>query len=159
MESLGWTVKPATAQEDYRNHIDAWVKRESDFVPYQIKYRDSGDDILVEVIKYWKPEMFKAGLQESDYNGRDMFGESVYQIGLNMGRNKLRIRSIVESHEIAKVMTKELSLNYPKRTLVTDFGTIRLICDPANGREKIIAYIRPEVFVNREDISLPAPLW
>jgi hypothetical protein len=164
MKGLGWIVRGATAQEDMFRHIDAWIKRTpaSPEVPVQIKYRDSGDDILVEVIKYWTPDMFHRRLQESDFNGRDMSGNAAFYVGLNQARDTLRIRPISEAHSLAKSMTEVLAADFSnlgKRTAFSRAGIIRLVPDPANGREKVMAYIRPDAFNMKEDVKLKSALW
>ena len=164
MRDVGWSVKPARDQEDYMQHIDAWVKKtpQSAAIPVQIKYRDAGDDILLEVIKYWSSEMFTRPLMDSDFNGRDMSGVAIQYVGLNLSRDVLRVRSIKEGREIAKDMTEILANDFKtmgRQIVKCKEGTIRITPDPANGREKVIAYINPEAFTDKQDIKLKNPLW
>ena len=49
MNAAGFMVTAATAQEDLYQKIDGWLDGQS----IQIKYRETGDDILFEVYKDW----------------------------------------------------------------------------------------------------------
>jgi hypothetical protein len=164
LKNIGWIVRPASPQEDMVRHIDAWIKKTEDSAetPVQIKYRDSGDDILMEVIKFWSGEMFTRPLTDMDFNGRDMSGSAVLYVVLNQARDMLRIRRISEAKDIAKKMTEMLAVDYKmmgKRNLNTRTGTIRITPDPATGRDKVMAYINPDAFNNKQDLPTEKPLW
>lgn len=144
-EASGWDIVPSAASADMKDKIDGYVKTESKLTPIQIKYRDTGDDILMEVEKDGRP-------------GRDMVGMAQLYVVLNQMGTTIRVRSANEAKQIAEQMKQDL---FASGNLVhtSAQGQIRMQNDPRDGKHKIIAYIKAESFQKKMDFQLKKRIW
>lgn len=143
-EALPWVIERGTAEEDMGG-IDGWydhlkggatVTRKT----IQLKMRQSGDDILLEVIKPWR------GLIE--YSGRDVVGAAV------------DIYFCVNSRRVLRVYTAGVLMGVVNR-LIEGFrgkgeryygeeGEVRVVTDPSHesnykhGKvKKVVVFVNP----------------
>lgn len=128
----GLKLKEPSSKEDMYDKIDGWWTTPQGQMPIQIKYRDTGDDILFEVMKDY----------EQGVPGRDMIGKAVYYAVLNRSRTIVMV-SVAE----AKMLIKKA------RDLADAQGfdhqgnfawgnvSLKLRPDPSTGQTKMMAYI------------------
>lgn len=154
LKDKGFNITSATVSQDMHDKIDGWLDGNK---PVQIKYRDTGDDILMEIIKPFAPNM----VNNYTFSGRDMRGKAEIYISLNLARDIIRIRDAKAIKQLAQNLTHEFIDYYQKtnlRSLTTKEGTVKFTEDPANHVGKIMAYISPNA-VPGQDIKLSEPLW
>lgn len=164
LKKLGINMEPAAVNQDMFDKVDAfWTTDQGVKLPVQFKYRDSGDDILLELIKNWTPAVFqKDQLVDTDFTGRDMVGKSKVYACLNRKGDVIRIRTTKEAKEIAKKMVQRLANEFKlmgNRSVKTQYGEVKITRDPASGKEKVMAYINPSVFTFSKDLNLKNSLW
>lgn len=153
-ENLGWQIVPASVSEDKFDKIDGWIVEAGQKTPLQIKYRDksSGSDIFMEVIKDY--------LHKTP--GRDMVGKAKIYVTLSNDGKLLMIRQADEAKKIANEMAEEfdkkLLINPNLTKLQTRYGTIMISPDPATGVKKLKAYIDPNAFSWKKNITLDRSL-
>jgi hypothetical protein len=140
VEGRNVVFEEPTNQEDLYDKIDAWLinpigKRYS----VQIKYRESGDDIIFEVCKdipSWSP-------------GRDLL--SVSQLYLFVDRDKTaRLYWTAPIHADAQVLFEQAKKDlteHPEKTQWFGEGyEMFRRPDRANGKDKLVAFFSPRRF-------------
>lgn len=144
---LGWEIEPPSAADDMYGKIDGWLVQAGHKVGIQVKYRDTGNDILFEV-------------EKNDRPGRDMKSQADLYACLNKSGNVIRIRLAAEAKRIAQEMFKRLQVSGSK-VVTTEKGQIRYQTDPENASiEKVVAYINPDAFTGaKKDINLSSAIW
>lgn len=143
----GLIFQQATEVEDKERKIDRWLIEGSKRTPVQIKYRESGDDLLVEVYSKW----YGWG---SEYNkiGRDMIGSA--QLYLVLRKDK-RTVVIVDSNVLKKIVNEMLEvaegLKWENKVFnhfkVSGQVQLRVQHDPYDGRMKMVAYVPANVVI------------
>jgi len=146
-ENTGWKIDPASKSEDMHDKIDGWVHFQGQKLPIQVKYRDSGDDILLEVYNS----------ERSGGDGRDMVGRAALYACMNKAGDTIRVRDASQLKMVAKNLKTQL-MESGKNVLSNRFGQIRWTNDPSSGIKKIIAYLKAEAFTGK-DISLKKSVW
>lgn len=137
--SCGMQLREPTSQEDMYDKIDGWWNTGTKEEPIQIKYRDTGADILFEVMK--------------DYHrhvpGRDMIGKAAYYAVMTGGN------IVVVEVEQAKKMIREAVRQAegggfnPRGDYQTTEGlSLKLRPDPRSGQTKLMAYIPVNILRN-----------
>jgi len=158
LQAAGWQIRPASESQDKYDKIDGFKLNGSVAVPFQIKYRDSGDDILMEVLKGDLPLQ---GVPH--FNGRDIIGSAAMYVCLNKAGNLMRIRSAVEAKAMALKLAKMLVADYQRdngnRVVTQPEGQARMTVDPATGQKKIMAFLSPHVFKQKLDLPIHNSLW
>lgn len=136
--ACGLHLRQPTSREDKYDKIDGWWDDGSGSEqPLQIKYRDTGDDILFEVMK--------------DYNrgvpGRDMVGRAVYYAVLNRSGGHIVMVEVAEAKRLinAAVAAAEQEGfddrgNYRFRA-GRSMVFLKIRPDPQSGQDKLMAYI------------------
>jgi hypothetical protein len=173
MEALihmyGWDIDPSTDSQDMHEKVDGWIMQTDDKVgilnemtPLQVKYRDTGDDLLMEVIKKWSPDMLDIPC-ESCCTGRDMKGLATIYAVLDQGGRIIRMRKVHEARTLARHLLRRLFEEHrsnPKTKCITlDKSQIRFTRDPSTRLPKVIAYLNPESFQWKVDYKLDKPIW
>jgi hypothetical protein len=173
LTDAGWKITPASQSQDMFDKIDGFVHLSNTVLPIQIKYRDSQDDILLEVMKGWTPEKFGVGVP-IEFNGRDMIGHAAIYVSLSKDGNTIRVRSANEAKSVAESMVRRLKDNYRKSggketSLQTPKGEAKITNDPANpSLRKVMAFIKPgaltkklppELMTFGMDIPLRTSFW
>lgn len=129
----GMKLRGASTQEDKFDKIDGWWQTPSGEKPIQIKYRDTGDDILFEVMK--------------DYNrgipGRDMIGKAEFYAVLSRVGGKIVLVSVKEAKLLIKEMQSRADQEgFDQRGNYRMGGAmLRVRPDPSSKQEKLMAYI------------------
>ena len=128
----GLKLRQPSNQEDMYDKIDGWWETPDGAKPIQIKYRDTGDDILFEVMKD-----YRLGVA-----GRDMIGKAEFYAVLNRG-GKIVLVSVAEAKQLIEEMRSKAEQegfddrgNYKMGDAI-----LRVRPDPRSQQEKLMAYI------------------
>lgn len=137
LKNFGADIVPATSRsEDVHDKIDAWWKsKKSDSVySVQIKFRESGDDIIFEIIR------------DIDRNvpGRDMKGDVDLYLVVDR-RNILRVFQAKELKRKAADLYRIFQTT-KKDHVVGNGWEYRVQYDRRDGNKKLVAYFEPKVF-------------
>lgn len=126
---IGVHITPANSFEDTRLKIDAWMT-----IPFtgqqtslQIKYRETGDDILMEVYKDW----------EKRVQGRDMVGKAEYYACVN----RLGQGVIVQVKDLKERLAKGMEAVEQKGWYKENGVEIKVRTDAYHGQMKCMAFI------------------
>lgn len=149
MQSVGFTIVPATKYEDMHLKIDAHVLCARTWKSMQIKYRKTGDDILMEVVFLdTRQGEHKAIDPSMTLDGRDMVGSSELYACLSRNGRHLRICETYVLKHLATTLTRRLLAAHARDqsvTRVTDvFGEARITTDKASRRRKVMFFARLE---------------
>lgn len=127
----GMKLREPSNQEDMYDKIDGWWETPSGEKPIQIKYRDTGNDILFEVMKD-----YRRGVP-----GRDMVGKAEFYAVLSGG--KIALVSVAEAKKLIKEMqSRAESEGFDHRGNYRMGGAIlRVRPDPRSQQDKLMAYI------------------
>lgn len=145
----GWVVSLPSSNQDRFDKIDGvLISSQESFpvalpAPIQIKYRDTGNDLLMEVC--W---LFDGNFDQPVYNlltGRDMKGKAKLYVSLDQNGETIRVRLAEEAKKNALELLKNLIKNRSK-VFTSELGQIRITRDPKDGRKKINAFINPDSF-------------
>lgn len=124
---------------DTRDKIDGYVKFPSgNTLAIQIKSRESGDDILVEVYKDY----------ERKVAGRDMVTKAQVYVVLDPSGTNIYLIPVEKIKTVVNQMVKqwEQQQKLGKNVLDTPSGTIRLQRGDIMGAMKLMAYLKPDQF-------------
>lgn len=159
-QSCGLKISPASSYEDRVLKIDGWwwPQEGGQKVAVSMKYRDTGPDLLFEVIKPYTTEPI---LDPKNFLGRDVkppggaansFNANApngakYILFLAKEGNKLSIIPAEPCYEIIGSMLHEVNdrgWNQDKdgrKAHVTSKGVLRLQTDGSSGKIKVMAYL------------------
>jgi hypothetical protein len=129
----GMKLREPSSQEDMYDKIDGWWETPSGEKPIQIKYRDTGDDILFEVMKD-----YRRGIP-----GRDMVGKAEFYAVLSRVGGKIVLVSVAEAKKLIEEMkTRAEDEGFDQRGNYRMGGAIlRVRPDPRSQQDKLMAYI------------------
>ena len=159
----GWKVDPVSTREDKYDKADGLVRFADPQVSInlpaymQVKYRDTGDDLLMEVVWELPPDAGRLDIDQL-LTGRDMKGKAQIYVNLNQAGNLIRVRSADEAKEIARTMLEQL-LTSGRRSLRIGANEIRVVQDPRDNRTKINAFLSPEAFSWKADYPVSEAMW
>lgn len=139
--ACGMKLREPSDNEDMYDKIDGWWNIGGKEEPIQIKYRDTGDDILFEVMKDYK----------NNISGRDMVGKAIYYAVLGKSSGQIIIVEVEEAKR--KIKT---AITAAKAEGFDDSGNyrtqeglmLRIRRDPQSGQEKLMAYIPVSILRN-----------
>jgi hypothetical protein len=154
LREAGWTVNPPKPNQDKYGKIDGWVERGGKWLPLQIKYRDSGDEIAMETILDFHPDQFHGSLM---FNGRDMVGGAKIYACLNKAGNVIRVCDTDEAKAAAQEAVRLLSKEFNatgKRVASTPKAEARITGDPASGRSKVMAFVKPGALSSIQNVKV-----
>lgn len=129
----GLKLHEPSGREDMYDKIDGWWEREDGLKPIQIKYRDTGDDILFEVMK--------------DINrnvpGRDMIGKAIYYAVANREGTRIVVVSVDDAKQLIEEMRDRAEREgFDNRGTYRMGGAmLRIREDPRSGQDKLMAFI------------------
>lgn len=137
----GLTINEATPEEDQQDKIDGWmVDKAGDKHSIQIKYRETGDDILFEVVK---------DLDKS-YEGRDMVSKAEFYVIVNRtGYCRLFLTAPIKkwAQKLLAMAMQDLSVKRSKRNWKgIRPWEMKITIDRAHGNRKLMAYFSPTMF-------------
>ena len=143
LRANGFQVTDPTSAEDMYQKIDCFLDGQA----AQIKYRDSGDDILYELIK---PHDLGMSLQQNmKLNpGRDFRGKAAYYVVLTRDGRKIYIIPVQHIKVVLMQAAKEYGNQALERPFKSSAGIeFKPLTDPADRRiTKVNAFIPPAVF-------------
>lgn len=143
-QEFGWVLIAATSNEDRYEKIDAFRHIEgTKFVPIQIKYRSSRDDILFEVHRFDG----KPGYP----NGRDYISRAQLYVGLSPEGKSIIVCSIEDlkkdSLEAFHLLIKSNKdrINLKKNNQIV--GSAKKCLDPFSKVEKVLYFGYKEYYI------------
>jgi hypothetical protein len=139
--ACGMKLREPSSSEDMYDKIDGWWDRGGNEEPIQIKYRDTGDDILFEVMKDY----------HRNIPGRDMIGKAVYYAVLARTGGQIVIIEVAEAKQrIQDAMQAAEQEGFDQRGnyRTRDGIMLRVRQDPQSGQEKLMAYIPVSILKN-----------
>lgn len=173
-QEFNWISTPSTSYQDKYEGIDGWITETNGrktHLPFQLKVRKTGNDILWETIKPWNRNIVNYFEDANDqiYTGKDMKCKAAYIISLGNNGSTLRIRSVSETIQKAKEMTKELIQQFRATgatTANTQWGQIKIVKDPSQQANyhmkgdvfKVNCFIRPDAFEWKHDFQFKTPI-
>jgi hypothetical protein len=136
----GLKLELPTPDEDKKQKIDAWiVDKHGVKHSLQIKYRESGDDILFEIIKD----------VEKNIVGRDWEGLAEYYFVLdrnNTGRLYLTAPIKAKATVVKRLVLEDLAVT-PEKDSWEDYGwQAKIRPDRAHGQKKLMGYFSTRLF-------------
>lgn len=152
-EQHGLNLVEPTDGEDRYQKIDRWLVEGDKRTAVQIKYRESGDDLLVEVF-----DRFHGWDHPRNKTGRDVVGDSKLYAVLRLDRTTVVLTSAARLKAIVNEMVraaKETGWTVDKGThskVLRFFKAggkceLRVQADPNDGRPKMVAYIPANVLI------------
>jgi hypothetical protein len=150
-EKSGWVISPPSVAEDKVDKIDGWITtEEGKRVAIQVKYRNTGDDIA-----------FEAELDGRD--GHDMVSKAHLYIVLDQSGTKIRAIPMQDIKVIAQRLREGLleeeKISGRKIYRTNEGEARRQALGTDLTRTKIMVYIRPEIFTNKQTFDLEKSLW
>jgi len=158
LQQIGFNLRKPNSHEDMTQKVDAWYHtKENKRVGIQIKFRQSGSDLLFEVY-----DTFVDFKHPQNKLGRDMIGcAELYAVMVNdeliVVKKQKAIDAINEMMDEARCNgwsggreTKTLYYESEGHELV-----LKMQSDPHDGRKKIVAYI-PKQFFDCVEYSMSA---
>jgi len=140
LRARGIKIADPTHAEDMYDKIDGWMEWNGKKVAVQVKFRESGDDVLFEIAK---------DLDTGDM-GRDMLCKAEFYL-VRDRKGKIRMFSVAELKTKAKALydfvLKDLVKNPDKENWGGWQGSnvnVKIVVDKAHGNRKLIAYFNPE---------------
>jgi len=129
----GMKLREPSTQEDKYDKVDGWWDTPSGEKPIQIKYRDTGDDILFEVMKD-----YRRGVP-----GRDMVGKAEFYAVLSRVGGKIVLVSVAEAKKLIEEMRAGAEdEGFDQRgNYRMGAATLRVRPDPRSQQDKLMAYI------------------
>lgn len=137
LEGCGLKLRRATIDEDKYDKIDGWWNDGTKEHPIQIKYRDTGDDAVFEVMRDYRRKVM----------GRDMIGKATFYAILSRDGQLVRIVRTSDAKEIINHMLQQTEyLGFDKTQTYRmkvpgGIAMLRIRPDSASGQEKLMAYI------------------
>lgn len=164
--SKQFTIAEATDEEDLYDKIDGYiVVKDESYIPLQIKYRETGDDIIFEVTfldKYNKnDQIVPREVSSHTLNGRDMIGYSSVYACLSQDGCSIWMCDTQAIKNKAKTMAMrlyEMYLATKRKSYRDDYGEVRITTDRSTGIRKIMFFAKPMTFAKRT-ITLSESIW
>lgn len=147
----GLPIEDASEHEDKHRKIDRWIIRDGQPVALQIKYRETGEDLLFEVY-----DKFFGWDHAGNKVGRDMIGDAREYAVLLQDRETVVIVPTAQAKALVNRMVdaaKELGFTHKSLTSETLVYNahgkkleLKIQKDPGDGRPKMVAYIPASYF-------------
>lgn len=140
LRQKGYKINDPTSTEDKYDKIDGWwIGTKGTPYSVQVKFRQSGDDILFELVKDLNKNI----------PGRDLISKAhVYLVADRSGMTRMFLTKPIKekAQHILDDIQKELKTQ-PNKTNWNGSGwQAKLQIDRAHGQPKIVAYFRPSLF-------------
>lgn len=149
LQKAGLNIQESTNREDILKKVDRWIVKNGVRTPLQIKFRESGEDVLFEVY-----DTFVGWNNPKNKTGRDMEGIATQYAVLI--RNQIVMIPVALAKEVINEMLSEVRVSgwtkkgYNGATLHYRVDghdlQLKLQSDPYDGRQKMVAYIPAEFF-------------
>lgn len=140
LRAKGMKIDDPTSSQDMMDKIDGWwLGKNNQKYPVQVKFRQSGNDILFEIVKDF----------DRNVAGRDMKSKSVlYLVADKHGKTRLYQTEPIKkkAQEILKTVQDDLKQN-PRQDRWSGNGwEAKMQYDAAHGNKKLMAYFNPNSF-------------
>jgi hypothetical protein len=141
LREKGLTIENPKDSEDKYDKIDGWLINKNSNVKYaiQIKFRETGDDIIFELVKDLDKKI----------EGRDLISKaSVYIVSDRNGKTRMLLTKEIKdkANQLLSVINSDLEKN-PDKTFWHGNGyQVRIQTDRAHGQRKMVAYFTPNLF-------------
>lgn len=140
LRQKGFKIDNPTASEDKYDKIDGWwVDKKGNRYPLQIKFRQSGNDIIFELIQN----------MTSGNEGRDLKSKAIlYIIADTHGTTRMLLVQPIKkkANEILDYIKKELLKNPNQQNFGGQGWEAKIQFDRAHGQQKLVAYFDPRLF-------------
>ena len=140
VQSRGVKFEEPTEREDIESKIDAWLINPSNKkYSVQVKYRETGDDIIFEVIKDTNRWL----------DGRDMLSVSQLYLFVNrQGKARLYWTDPIKTKakELKEIAEKDLTTNPNETKWFGEGWELKKHPDHATGTDKLVAFFNPNLF-------------
>lgn len=137
----GYQILDPSSSEDMYDKIDGWwVDKKGGKHPIQVKFRQSGDDILFELVKNL----------DLGKEGRDMKSKAtLYLVANRQGTTRLYQTKVFKdkAKEILDIVEEDLQTHPEQQFWRGNGWEARVQFDRSSGDRKIVAYFKP-TFVN-----------
>jgi len=153
--NLGLNLLPVSKSDDDERKIDRWLMYpDGRKIGLQIKYRETGSDLLFEV-----HDLFFDWGNPNNKIGRDMIGQAEQYVVLlsdrktavmiptNFAKNAIDV--LVQGAQVRWTVKSERSWNFWHHCNGVKLE-LKVQFDPCDHRRKMIAYIPPEYFIREE---------
>lgn len=140
LRQMGYKIDDPTSSEDQNDKIDGWwVDKKGGRVPLQIKFRETGDDILFELVK------------DLDRNipGRDIISKAaLYLVVDRNGKTRMFLTKPIkeQAQKIVDVLLPLIRKDDGKGFWSGNGWEVRVQRDRAHGQRKLVAYFSPGLF-------------
>jgi len=137
LRKQGVVIEDATPEEDSDDKIDGWIVKDGIRYALQVKFRETGDDILFEVVKDL----------EKNIPGRDSVSKAHYYLVVDRA-GTARLFLIAPIKKLAlQLLTIVQGLWRTGKTRWKGIGwELKITIDRANGHTKLMAYFNPGKF-------------
>jgi hypothetical protein len=160
-----FVIQDPTASEDMYDKVDGYIVSDNGTrTPLQIKYRETGEDVLFETAfldRYENHALVPRDLSSLTLNGRDMIGKSAMYACLSKDGCSIWMCDTDTIKKRATAMATHLIQLFQSgsRTSYKDKdGEVRMTTDHATNRRKIMFFAKPSFFAFKT-IRLGESLW
>lgn len=132
----GLNIELPTASQDKYDKIDGFfiTAKTQKRLSFQLKFRESGDDVIFEIIKDW----------DNNIEGRDLISKAeVYIIVDRHGKVNMYSTKLIKDK--AKELL-DLADSNPKENQEGNGWQMKFTIDKATGSTKLMAYLKPTLF-------------
>lgn len=137
---MGYNIEDPTPSEDKEDKIDGWLIDKSQHrIPLQIKFRETGDDILFELVRDL----------DKGYPGRDLISKAaLYLVVDRNGKTRMYLTKPIKerAQKIVDVLVPMIKKDSGKGLWTGNGWEIRVQHDRAHGQRKLVAYFSPDLF-------------
>jgi hypothetical protein len=145
LRDRGMDIASPTQYEDMHDKIDGWIiDKQNVRHSVQIKYRESGDDIIFEIVK------------DIDRNliGRDMESKAQFYIVVDRsGKGRMYSTILIKAmaRKMLDMVRKKLSVSKAENEWKCNQAwnhswDLKITFDKAHGQRKLMAYMNPLMF-------------
>jgi len=136
LAELGYSITPPTDHQDMYDKIDGfYTAKNGKSKSIQVKYRESGDDVLFEVIKDWDKNVY----------GRDYVSKAeLYIVANRAGVTRMYPKQLFK--DLADQILQVVDQSPNDGDWSGNGWEAKLRPDPRNGNYKLIAFISPTLF-------------
>lgn len=156
-QQIGLPIEDATAHDDKKLKIDRWIAYPTKNVGLQIKYRETGSDLLFEIY-----DKFFGWDNPKNKIGRDMLGEATEYAVLLQDRKTIIMVSVAAAKKTIEIMVncaREKRFQCGTFYYKEDKHTLELKIqqDPRDNRSKMVAYIPAAYFRQAKVYTVKMP--
>lgn len=149
----GLPIEDATDAEDRERKVDRWIAYKGNRVALQIKYRETGEDLLFEVY-----DKFFGWSDPRNKIGRDMLGDATEYAVLLQDRKTIVMVPVAVAKSAINIMIEGAQRQWTVQG--TNGGAtfryfangakleLKVQRDPRDGRPKMVAYIPAQYFAS-----------